>query len=179
MLREAKPLPRLICSRPTFIGGVKNELISMATRDELVAVIAERYWRRHGRSEAVSFTSSRRLPGFTASTRCAFFVLVNRLGVRARDDAAREALIVIWEASDRLCGKRLRPLVPVMVEAIERHGDLRLAPAVRISLLAMSAATIGATQKLVEDGVKYTWLFASRHGWAPLLPSCPTPARNS
>jgi hypothetical protein len=45
-----------------------------------------------------------------------------------------------WEASDRICGKRLRPLVPVMVEAMERHGDLRLAPAVRISLLAMSAA---------------------------------------
>jgi len=49
---------------------------------------------------------------------------------------------VIWEASDRICGKRLRPLVPVMFEAMERHGHLQLAPAVRISLLAMSAATI-------------------------------------
>jgi hypothetical protein len=36
---------------------------------------------------------------------------------------------VIWEASDRICGKRLRPLVPVLVEAMERHGHLRLAPA--------------------------------------------------
>jgi hypothetical protein len=32
--------------------------------------------------------------------------------------------------------------VPVLIEAIERHGHLRLAPEVRISLLAMSAATI-------------------------------------
>ena len=49
---------------------------------------------------------------------------------------------MIWEASDRICGKRLRPLVPVLVEAMERHGHLQLAPEVRIGLLAMSAATI-------------------------------------
>ena len=38
--------------------------------------------------------------------------------------------------------KRLRPLVPVLVEAMERHGHLQLAPEVRISLRAMSPATI-------------------------------------
>jgi len=41
---------------------------------------------------------------------------------------------------DRVCGKQLRPLVPILVEAMERHGHLRLAQEVRISLLAMSAA---------------------------------------
>jgi hypothetical protein len=66
----------------------------------------------------------------------------SRPGRRVYDDATREALIVIWEASDRICGKRLRPLVRIMVEAMERHGHVRLAPEVRISLLAMSAATI-------------------------------------
>jgi hypothetical protein len=30
----------------------------------------------------------------------------------------REALIVIWETSDRVCGKRLRPLMPILVEAM-------------------------------------------------------------
>ena len=54
----------------------------------------------------------------------------------------REALIVIWEASDRICGKRLRPLMPILIEAMERHGHLQLAPEVRTGLLAMSAATI-------------------------------------
>jgi hypothetical protein len=38
------------------------------------------------------------------------------------DDAVHEALILVWEASDRTCGKRLRPLVPIMLEAMERHG---------------------------------------------------------
>ena len=61
---------------------------------------------------------------------------------RVYDQATREALIVIWEASDRICGKRLRPLVPILVAAMERHGHLQLAPEVLVGLLTMSAATM-------------------------------------
>ena len=53
-----------------------------------------------------------------------------------------EALVPLWEASDRLCGKRLQALLPLLVESLERHGHLSLEPAVRESLLAMSSATI-------------------------------------
>src|SRR5204863_9995575 len=41
----------------------------------------------------------------------------------------------------RMCGKRRRPLVPILLEAMERHGHM-LVPEVRARLLAMSAATI-------------------------------------
>ncbi len=58
------------------------------------------------------------------------------------DDAARQALIVLWEASDRLCGKRLRPLLRILLPALERHGHLQLDEAIQIKVLAMSAATI-------------------------------------
>ena len=61
---------------------------------------------------------------------------------RIYDDAVIEALIVAWEASDRICGKRLRALLPILVEAMQRHGHLNLAPAVKTRLLAMSAATM-------------------------------------
>src|SRR5215468_6545575 len=61
---------------------------------------------------------------------------------RLYDEAVRDALIVIWEASDRICGKRLKSLVPLLVEAMERHEHLQLAPDIRARLLAMSAATI-------------------------------------
>ncbi len=30
--------------------------------------------------------------------------------------------MVLWEASDRICGKRLKPLMPALVKAMERHG---------------------------------------------------------
>jgi hypothetical protein len=29
----------------------------------------------------------------------------------------REALIALWEASDRICSKRLKPLIPVLLPA--------------------------------------------------------------
>jgi hypothetical protein len=65
-----------------------------------------------------------------------------RPGRRLYKDAVREALVVMWEASDRVCGKRLRALVPILVDSMERHGHLQLAPEVRADLLAMSAATM-------------------------------------
>jgi len=107
----------------------------MTARDELIAAIAGRY-AQGNRAER-----GRILDEFTAITgfhrKHAMRVLgagranqqtAPRPGRRVYDDAVREALIVIWEASDRICGKRLRPLVPVLVEAMERHGHLQLAP---------------------------------------------------
>lgn len=58
------------------------------------------------------------------------------------DEAAKQALIVLWEASDRVCGKRLKPLLRILLPALERHGHLKLEGAIRAKVLAMSAATI-------------------------------------
>ena len=43
-------------------------------------------------------------------------------GRRIYDEAVREALIIVWEASDRICGKRLKAVLPSLIEAMERHG---------------------------------------------------------
>ena len=58
------------------------------------------------------------------------------------DEAVTEGLVVLWEASDRVCGKRLKALLPTLVPALERHGHLTLDPRVREQLMAVSAATI-------------------------------------
>jgi hypothetical protein len=58
------------------------------------------------------------------------------------DDAARGALIVLWEASDRVCGKRLKALLPILLPALERNGHLKLEEEIRRKVLSMSAATI-------------------------------------
>jgi hypothetical protein len=34
-------------------------------------------------------------------------------------------LVVLWEASDRVCGKRLKPLVPILVDALAVHAASR------------------------------------------------------
>lgn len=58
------------------------------------------------------------------------------------DEASRAALIVLWEASDRVCGKRLKALMPILLSAMERNGHLKLNGDIRAKILAMSAATI-------------------------------------
>ena len=70
------------------------------------------------------------------------------------DEAARAALIVLWEASDRVCGKRLRALVPILLPALERNGHLRLEETIRSKVLAMSAATIDRLLRMPRNATR-------------------------
>ena len=69
-------------------------------------------------------------------------VAARRPRLRLYDEAVREALVVLWEASDRLCGKRLKAVLPILVPALENHGRLTLDATVRERVLSASAATI-------------------------------------
>ena len=123
--------------------------LSMATRDELLAAASERY-RASGRAD-----KSRIVDEFAAVTgynrKHAMRVLragpsskrwAPRPSRRIYGAAEREALILLWEASDRVCGKRLKAIIPTLIEAMQRHGHLALAPEVCTALAKMSAATI-------------------------------------
>ena len=105
--------------------------ISMATRDELVVALARRYAasNRKDRGRILDeFTAVSGLHRKHAMRLLRAGLPSRRSGSRpARrlyNDAVRDALIVTWEASDRVCGQRLRPLMPVLVEAMERHKHL-------------------------------------------------------
>src|ERR671927_374010 len=110
----------------------------MGAREELVAAVGGRYacLSRLGRGrildEFVAVTGHHRKHAMRL-LRGSGVGPAARRGRRDRvyDAAMREALIVLWEASDRVCGKRLRPLLPVLAEAMERHHHLQLAPEVR------------------------------------------------
>src|SRR6195256_2291717 len=70
-------------------------------------------------------------------------VVVTRRERRRRYGATiKDALIALWEASDRVCGKRLKVMIPTLLPALERHGRLKLDQADRDRVLAISAATI-------------------------------------
>lgn len=58
------------------------------------------------------------------------------------DEAVKEALIVTWETADRICGKRLKSILPELLVAMAHHGHLNLDPDVQRRLLSASAATI-------------------------------------
>ncbi len=56
--------------------------------------------------------------------------------------AVKAALVLLWEASDRVCSKRLVPMILVLLPALERHGQLAADEGLRAKLLAISPATI-------------------------------------
>jgi len=134
----------------------------MATRNELTQAISDRY-RNAARPE-----KKRILSEFVAVTgyhrkhairllRGGRFELVDRRCRSGRgryNEAVRQALVILWEASDRVCGKRLKSLVPVLVEALERHGHLKLDGEIRTRVLEASAATIDRLLKGARAGVR-------------------------
>ena len=78
-------------------------------------------------------------------------------GRRIYDEAVREAVVLVWEASDRICGKRLKAALSYLVESMERHGRLDLDPEVRERLLTASAATLDRPLKPVRATVASRW----------------------
>jgi hypothetical protein len=52
------------------------------------------------------------------------------------------ALRIVWEASDRLCSKRLKPFLPEMMHILRRHGELDIDAITENQLCRMSPATI-------------------------------------
>jgi hypothetical protein len=128
----------------------------MATREELLGVLRRRY------AEARRAERRRILDEFVAVSgyhRKHAIRLLRSLprpaDRRGRspvyDEAVRAALVVLWEASDRICGKRLKALLPVLVPAMERHGHLQLDVLVRGRLLTMSAATMDRLLRQVRE----------------------------
>ena len=57
------------------------------------------------------------------------------------------ALKAAWEASDRMCSRRLQPFLPELTEVLERHGELTVSEGVRDQLCQMSVSTIDRTLK--------------------------------
>jgi hypothetical protein len=128
----------------------------MATRRELKQAVGERYraagrWeRRHILDEFTRVTGYHRKHALRVLHR-PFVPRPPRPRRQIYDEAVRQALALLWEAADRICGKRLKALLPVLIASMERHGHLRLDPAVRSAVLDVSAATIDRLLRPVRE----------------------------
>ena len=122
--------------------------ISLAVRREVTAAVAARY-RAAGRRE-----KGRILDALCATTGWHRKHAVRALRAkpppvsgpnprqRRYDAAIKDALVALWEVSDRVCGKRLKPMIPVLLPALVMHGRLTPTREQRAQLLEVSAATI-------------------------------------
>ena len=61
---------------------------------------------------------------------------------RGYDAEVVKDLKVVWEASDRLCSKRLKPFMTEMINLLRGHGELHVNSAIQAQLCRMSPATI-------------------------------------
>ena len=123
--------------------------ISMGARREIKAAVVERY-RVSGRAqkgrvldELCKVTGWHRKHAVRAlANRPAAGPEAPRQRTSIYDIVVKDALTALWEASDRICGKRLKVMIPTLLPALERHGRLNLGAADRALVLAISAATI-------------------------------------
>ena len=132
----------------------------MATRKELTEGIGKRYRTSKRKEKQRILEEFTRVTGYHRKHAIrALNCEVAKPSERRRreriyDEAVHQALIVLWETADRICGKRLKAALPLMIVAMERHGHLALDPGIRQRLLDMSAATV---DRLLEptrrDGV--------------------------
>ena len=130
--------------------------ISKMARQELVATIRDRYRQSSKKDkgrildEFTAVTGHHRKHGIRLLSQTAGEQERQVSGRRIYDEAVREAVIVVWEAADRICGKRLKAALPNLVDSMERHGHLSLDPFVRDRLLAASAATLDRLLKPIR-----------------------------
>jgi len=83
---------------------------------------------------------------------------------RAYPRTLRPVLEQVWEASDYLCSKRLAPFLPELIEALERHDEVRLSAEQRTALRQISAPTLDRLLRPVRR-------LHRRHGLATTSPS--------
>ncbi|MCX5544216.1 IS630 family transposase [Paraburkholderia sp. CNPSo 3076] len=110
----------------------------MATRRELIEAVGERY-RGAGRdSKRQILDEFVRLTGY--HRKHAIRVLCNEVRTpkakpgpqRRYNDEMRAALITLWEVADRICGKRLKAVIPTLIESMARYGHLSQTAVTRI-----------------------------------------------
>ena len=129
---------------------------SKIAKRELVATVRDRYQQasKKGKGrildEFTAITGHHRKHGIRLLSGTADNQGQHVVGRRIYDEAVREAVIVVWEASDRICGKRLKAALPNLVNSMERHGHLGLDPLVREHLLSASAATLDRLLKPIR-----------------------------
>jgi len=66
----------------------------------------------------------------------------NRRGRPASYSSVLQPLKSIWEASDRLCSRRLQPFIPEMIQILRRQGEIHLDSNIQIQLTKLSSSTI-------------------------------------
>ena len=74
---------------------------------------------------------------------------------RGYGTAVAGALRVAWEATDRLCSKRLHPFLPELVTILRRHGESAMTAEIEAAILALPAVDGGRGNPVLPSSVNH------------------------
>jgi len=133
----------------TKIRRQRMEAVSKQTRRELITALRERYRLSPKAAKGRILDEFVGVSGFHRKHAVRLLAMNSKsvsvspsVGQCIYDEATRQALILVWEAVDRICGKRLKAIIPDLLTAMEKHGHLKLEGEVRRRVESASAATI-------------------------------------
>ena len=134
--------------------------LSLATRRELLAATAQRYAAASRKERIPLLTEFVAATGYDRNYACSLLChpplqplntrghnnkngKIKPLKRRAKTytEQTQKVLEKIWAVAGGICGKRLVPLLPVMLEALERFEEITLSDTQRQKLLQISPAT--------------------------------------
>jgi hypothetical protein len=122
--------------------------MSVAARKELIAVVRRQYREADRDGKKLILDELTNLTGYHQKHAIRLLTSKEEPIIREHscrlvyDEALNESLVVLWEAADRICGKRLKAALPLLLDSMEKYGHLKPDDSVRSQLLSMSAATI-------------------------------------
>lgn len=114
---------------------------------EYVAIMRQRYLKVCKKEKSQILNEFVKVTGYhrKAAIRVLLKITPLTAGSKGRPATYRsvlQPLRAIWEASDRLCSKRLQPFIPEMIQVLKRKGELQINANTEAQLVKLSPSTI-------------------------------------
>lgn len=138
-----------------------DHTVGKESRRELIRVVGQRYRssrvsdKRRILDESGNVTGWHRKHAFRELNREGAAKPPRRAARSLYVEAIPQALLALWEAADRICSKCLKTFIPILLDALERHGHMRVALDIRSKLVSVSPATI---DRLLAEPRTWAWI---------------------
>ena len=121
--------------------------MTLKSIQEYTAIMRQRYLKASKKEKSQILNEYVKVTGYhrKAAIRVILkraLLTAGRKGHPATYSSVLQPLRVIWEASDRLCSKRLQPFIPEMIRVLRHKGELQVNAATEAQLVKLSASTI-------------------------------------
>jgi hypothetical protein len=121
--------------------------MTLNSKREYIEIMRGRYLKADKKEKGKIIEEFLKVTGY--HRKAAIRVLIKRAGIGNRPrgrpvsyGAVLQPLKAIWETSDRLCSKRLKPFIPDMIEVLGRQCEIKIEADMAVQLAKISPSTI-------------------------------------